>query len=235
VRNANACNRCTRSGCREQGNRRRAGFFLSLTGYGLWADTFSDASFDLNVTDPARIRINVRARKLRFVIFEGPQFPKILERFTALVGRSQLPPYWAFAPWKARDYHRNQAEVYEDIDRYRQLGLPASVILIDSPWATNYNTYVFNPKQFEDAPAMVYEIYPGTLRSIHDFEGRSIQPGAGPDNLNIRGPAAHIILRWRFRSPSRVTANGRPVPMGRTREGAMAAFDHAQTSDIRWQ
>ena len=121
-------------------------FFMSLRGYGVWVDTYSDAIFDLNVTDATHIRISVHGNKLRFLLFEGPRFPTILDRFTALAGRQRLPPYWAFAPWKARDYHRNQQEVYEDIDRYRQLGLPASVILIDSPWATNYNTYEFNPK-----------------------------------------------------------------------------------------
>ena len=134
-------------------------FFMSLRGYGLWLDTFSDATFDLNVTDATRIRIGVRGKKLRFVLFEGPRFPTILERFTALAGRQELPPLWAFAPWKARDYHRNQQEVNEDVDRYRKLGLPASVILIDSPWATNYNTYEFNPKQFDNAPEMVRHLH----------------------------------------------------------------------------
>ncbi len=134
-------------------------FFMSLRGYGVWLDTYSDATFDLNVSDAKHIRISVRAKKLRFLLFEGPEFPKILDRFTAQAGRTQLPPYWAFAPWKTRDYHRNSKEVYEDIDRYRELGLPASVILIDSPWATNYNTYEFNPKQFDDAPAMVKHLH----------------------------------------------------------------------------
>src|SRR5579872_2540260 len=42
-------------------------FFMSLRGYGLWVDTFSDATFDLNVTDATRIRIAARGKKLRFV------------------------------------------------------------------------------------------------------------------------------------------------------------------------
>lgn len=134
-------------------------FFMSLRGYGLWLDTFSEAVFDLNVTERYRVRVKVCADKFRLVLFEGPRFPLILDRFTALAGRQQLPPYWAFAPWKARDYHRNQAEVNEDIERYRQLGLPASIILIDSPWATNYNTYEFNPKQFDDAKQMIAHLH----------------------------------------------------------------------------
>lgn len=134
-------------------------FFMSLRGYGFWLDTFSDATFDLNVTEPSRIGVTVFAQRLRFVLLEGPAFPTILERFTALVGRQQLPPYWAFAPWKTRDYYRDARDVYEDADRYRELGLPASVLLIDSPWATNYNTYEFNRKQFDDPEKMIAHIH----------------------------------------------------------------------------
>ena len=47
----------------------------------------------------------------------------------------------------------------EDVDRTRELGLPASVILIDSPWTTGYNSYDFNPKQFADAPGMIRHLH----------------------------------------------------------------------------
>ncbi len=134
-------------------------FYMSLRGYGLWLDTTSEATFDLNVSDPGQILVRCSDRDLRLVLFEGPKFTAILERFTQLTGRQQLPPYWAFAPWKSRDYHRNRGEVYEDIDRYRELGLPASVLLIDSPWATNYNTYEFNPRQFDDVRSMIAHIH----------------------------------------------------------------------------
>jgi alpha-D-xyloside xylohydrolase len=141
-------------------------FYMSLRGYGLWLDTTAEATFDLNVTDADRILVRCPAARLRLVLFEGPRFPQILERFTALVGRAQLPPYWAFAPWKARDYHRNSAEVREDVDRYRQLGLPASVLLIDSPWATNYNSYDFNPRQFDDVPGLISHIHDNGFKLV---------------------------------------------------------------------
>jgi alpha-D-xyloside xylohydrolase len=134
-------------------------FFMSTTGYGFWLDTTGEASFDLNATDKNEIVVDVATAKLRIVLFTGPEFPTILDRFTAQAGRSMLPPYWAFAPWKARDYHQNQAQVKEDVDRSRELGLPVSVILIDSPWEATYNDYKFNPKQFDDAAGMVKYIH----------------------------------------------------------------------------
>ena len=100
-------------------------------------DTTGEATFDLNASDKNEIIVDVAAAKLRIVLFPGPEFPTILDHFTAQAGRALLPPYWAFAPWKARDYYQNDAQVKEDVDRNRALGLPASVIVIDSPWAND--------------------------------------------------------------------------------------------------
>ncbi len=147
------------AGVKGSGTYKPIPFFLSTTGYGLWLDTTGDATFDMNATDRDEIVVDAATAKLRIVLFEGPKFPLILERFTELAGRAILPPYWAFAPWKGRDYHQNDAQVKEDVDKTRALGLPASVIVIDSPWATTYNDYKFNPKQFDDPAAMVKHIH----------------------------------------------------------------------------
>jgi alpha-D-xyloside xylohydrolase len=134
-------------------------FYMSTTGYGLWVDTTAEATFDMNATSGTDVIVDVPAEKLRIVLFTGPEFPVILEHFTGLAGRAILPPYWAFAPWMGRDVHQNEAQVLEDVEKTRALGLPASVILIDSPWTTSYNSYKFNPKQFDDAPGMIKKLH----------------------------------------------------------------------------
>jgi alpha-D-xyloside xylohydrolase len=134
-------------------------FFMSTTGYGVWVDTTAEATFDLNASSGSDIEIAVPGEKLRVVLFTGPEFPKILEHFTGITERTILPPYWAFAPWMGRDFHQNQGQVAEDVEKTRALALPASVIVIDSPWTTSYNSYKFNPKQFDDAAAMVKHLH----------------------------------------------------------------------------
>ncbi len=134
-------------------------FFLSTTGFGLWVDTTAEAEFDMDVSSKGEIGVSVPADKLRIVVFTGPEFPRILEQFTGLTQRAMVPPYWAFAPWMGRDFDLNQTEVESDVDRMRSLGLPASVLLIDSPWATTYNSYTWNPKQFADAAGMVRHVH----------------------------------------------------------------------------
>ena len=134
-------------------------FFMVLRGYGVWVDTYAEAAFDLGMTSLDEFVVRLRDTRLRIVVFQGPQFPTILERFTGLIGRAQLPPYWAFAPWKSRNWHPDTTAVYEDLDKYRSLGLPASVLVLDSPWATNYNTFEMNRRQFADPAGMVQRIH----------------------------------------------------------------------------
>ncbi len=155
VRNASVDNAYAKGGS----SYKPAPFWMSTTGYGVWVDTTADATFDMNATSSTDVIVTVPAEKLRVVLFRGPEFPKILEQFTGLTQRAIVPPYWAFAPWMGRDFYKDDAEVREDVDRGRELGLPASVILIDSPWETSCNSYKFNPKQFSDAPAMVKHLH----------------------------------------------------------------------------
>jgi len=51
------------------------------------------------------------------------------------------------------------AAVYEDVDRYRSLGIPGDVLVLDSPWATNYNTFIMNRLQFTDPEAMIKHVH----------------------------------------------------------------------------
>ena len=141
-------------------------FFMSTRGYGLWLDTTAEASFDFNVARATDVMVSVPSERLRIVLFTDAHFPKMLEAFTKLTQRAVLPPYWAFAPWMGRDVHKSDAEVREDVERTRALGLPASVILIDSPWATAYNSYVINPKQFADIPEMVKGIHEAGFKLV---------------------------------------------------------------------
>jgi alpha-D-xyloside xylohydrolase len=134
-------------------------FFMSTTGYGLWFDTTGDATFDMNASSSTEIVVDAAAEKLRLVLFTASEFPKILDAFTALAGRSTLPPYWAFAPWLGRGDLENQAQAAEIIDRARSLGLPASVVLLEASWTAGANGITFNASSLNDVPAMAKHIH----------------------------------------------------------------------------
>jgi len=211
-------------------------FFMSTTGYGLWLDTTGEATFDLNATDKSEIVVDVAAAKLRIVLFTEPEFPAILEKFTAQAGRAIVPPYWAFAPWKARDYHQNEAQVLEDVDRTRELGLPASVILIDSPWSTAYNDYKFNPKQFDDAPGMVKHIHDEGYKLVLWHTPWINSKSDPPKEVGFAGKIAPLSENYQFAADQNLfvkNANGSPY-VGRWWKGEGSLIDFTYPKAKEW-
>ena len=78
-----------------------------------------------------------------------------LRAFLRLTGLPPVLPEWAYGHWKSRDVYDHQRDAEADYDGYREHGIPLDAIVLDSPWATQYNTWEFNPHQFPDAAGMI--------------------------------------------------------------------------------
>jgi len=83
----------------------------------------------------------------------------------------------------------------------------------------------------------VYELIGGAgaaeTRST-DFEGRVVVRGAR--SLKISGgPAARVIVRWRFGALKSATVNGVEVKAQMGADGPSVEFDHAAESVVEWE
>src|SRR6202000_2355347 len=83
-----------------------------------------------------------------------------------LTGWPALLPEWGYGFWKRRDVHEHQDDVLDDFLGFRRHHIPLDAVVIDSPWATQYNTWEFNPHQFPDAPGMVQELRADGVRTV---------------------------------------------------------------------
>lgn len=129
-------------------------FVMSSRGFGLWVDGWAPGVFDLSATGRFSTRLRFETPVLRVVFIGGPRMADVLESYTGQTGRPPVPPPWAFGLWKSRDVHHDQDSVRVDVERLRELDIPASVLVIDSPWETGYNDFVVNRRQFPDPGAM---------------------------------------------------------------------------------
>jgi alpha-D-xyloside xylohydrolase len=140
------------------GSHKPVPFFMSSRGFGVWVDSFLPGSFDLSATERFVSRLTFPGDGLRVVFFGGPDLADVLEAYTALTGRPPVPPPWAFGLWKSRDVHHDRDSVLVDVERLREHGIPASVLVLDSPWETGYNDFEVNREQFRDPEAMFARI-----------------------------------------------------------------------------
>lgn len=136
-------------------------FYMSSMGYGLLLDTTFKCIARMAVDDdPQRVSLRIASPNLSLIVFLGSSLKDILGQYTAISGRAKVPPEWAFGPWKSRDWQTaDQHGILEDIEKQVELGLPATVKLIDARWEVAYHSFRFDPKKFPSPRDMIDSVH----------------------------------------------------------------------------
>ena len=134
-------------------------FFLSSNGYGMFVHTSTPLTFDFGKSYDAHNVIYSGDENLDLFIFLGE--PKdILSEYTALTGRSPVPPLWSFGFWMSRITYNSEEQVRQVAQQLRAHNIPADVIHLDTGWfETDWrNDYRFSTSRFHDPAKMIADL-----------------------------------------------------------------------------
>lgn len=149
-----------------QGDCAPVPWIVSSRGYAVWVQTDANGTrFDLA---GERVTVSTRAHAgpLSVQLLTAPTPVSRLRAFCGLTGFPAVLPEWGYGFWKSRDVHEHQDDVLDDFDGFRLHSIPLDAIVIDSPWATQYNTWEFNPHQFPEAEWMVSKMREAGVRTV---------------------------------------------------------------------
>lgn len=82
----------------------------------------------------------------------------ILARYADAVGHAPVLPHWASGFWQSRLRYMSQEELLEVARRYRDLGLPLSVIVTDFIHWPAMGDFRFDEAEYPDPAAMIAEL-----------------------------------------------------------------------------
>jgi alpha-D-xyloside xylohydrolase len=134
-------------------------FFLSSNGYGMFVHTSAPLTFDFGKYYDAHNTIYSGDENLDLFVFLGD--PKeIVSEYTALTGRSPVPPLWSFGFWMSRVTYNSDQQVREVARQLRTHQVPADVIHIDTGWfETEWRSdYSFSPARFPDPAKLMSDL-----------------------------------------------------------------------------
>jgi alpha-D-xyloside xylohydrolase len=134
-------------------------FFLSSNGYGMFVHTSAPVTFDFGKNYDAHNVIYSGDESLDLFIFLGE--PKdILSEYTALTGRSPVPPLWSFGFWMSRITYNSEDQVRQVAEQLRAHRVPADVIHLDTGWfETDWRSdYRFSSSRFRDPAKMIADL-----------------------------------------------------------------------------
>ena len=134
-------------------------FFMSSRGYAMFVHTSTPVTFDVGAEFDAHNTIYSGDELLDIFIFLGE--PKdLLSEYTAVTGRSPVPPLWSFGLWMSRITYKSEAEVRDVAAKLRQYRIPADVLHLDTGWfETDWRgDYQFSKTRFTDPVGMIKDL-----------------------------------------------------------------------------
>lgn len=146
-------------GCETRDMYKPVPFYQSSRGYGVFLHTSAPVTLDLGYSYQEAQTAFIAGGEVDLFIMVGR--PKqLLASYTALTGRSPLPPLWSFGLWMSRITYKSEQEARQVAAKLREQDIPCDVIHLDTGWFENdwRCDYEFSPTRFENPQKMIADL-----------------------------------------------------------------------------
>jgi alpha-glucosidase len=136
-------------------------FFLALrrgVAYGVFFDNTYRSDFDFGKESEAFYSFGAEGGELNYYFFYGPHPQRVLEEFTAMVGRTPLPPLWALGYQQCRYSYYPEARVREVARTFREKKIPADAIYLDIDYQDGNRPFTIDRKLFPNFEGMIRDL-----------------------------------------------------------------------------
>jgi alpha-glucosidase len=130
--------------------------------YGVFFDNTWRSVFDMGKTDPRRYTFGADGGELNYYVFVGgaERSPaNVLHEYTALTGRTPLPPLWALGYHQSRYSYMSEDKVEEIARTFREKKIPADAIHLDIDYMDGYRVFTWNPTTFAEPKKMLADLH----------------------------------------------------------------------------
>ena len=143
--------------------------FLVVSGeqtFGLFVDYPARLTFDIGYTRMDTLTIRCEEANLYLYLIEGESAYEIVRAFRKLIGRSYIPPKFAFGYGQSRWGYVTKEDFYKVAEGYRKNHIPMDMIYMDIDYMQDYKDFTLNKKNFQDFPEFVQKMKEQNLRLV---------------------------------------------------------------------
>ncbi len=127
-------------------------FFIGLHNgltYGLFLDNTHKSYFDFGATTDDTVSwFGADAGDVNYYFFGAQSVSKIIEDYTWLTGRMEMPPLWSLGYQQCRWSYMSAAEVLNVATTFREKKIPADVMYCDIDYMDEYKIFTWNRETF---------------------------------------------------------------------------------------
>jgi alpha-glucosidase len=137
-------------------------FFVGLHGgltYGLFLDNTHKSYFDFGATTDEQMSwFGADGGDMNYYFFGAQGVAKIIEDYTWLTGRMEMPPLWSLGYQQCRWSYMSAKEVLDIAENFRKRQIPADVMYCDIDYMDKYKIFTWNKETFPDPKGMINKL-----------------------------------------------------------------------------
>lgn len=134
--------------------------------FGVFLDSGGRVEYDVGYTEPDTLTMTVDEPDYDLYIITGDGVNDICAQLRSLVGRSYIPPRWAFGFGQSRWGYTNEADIRAVLRGYRDNGIPLDAIYLDIYYLKEYADFTVDTDRFPDLPGLAASLRAEGVRLV---------------------------------------------------------------------
>ena len=118
--------------------------------FGVYIDYSSKVIFDVGYSKSDELVVSIDNENFEIYIIEGENLRAITKNFLAIIGKSYLPPKWAFGYIQSRWSYPTGEAVEEIADEFIKRDIPCDGICLDLDYMDDYKDFSLSDERFKD-------------------------------------------------------------------------------------
>ena len=126
--------------------------------FGAFFDYPGKMEFDIGYTRRDTMQIKAAKNDLTVYIITGENEKDIVKQFRGIIGRSYIPPLWAFGYGQSRWGYTTKEDFRTVAKGYRENHIPIDMIYMDIDYMQSFKDFTVSEENFPDFPEFVQEM-----------------------------------------------------------------------------
>ena len=143
--------------------------FIVISGketFGLFFDYPSTLTFDIGYTRMDTLTVSCENADLNLYVIDGESPYDIVKQFRHIIGRSYIPPKFAFGFGQSRWGYKTKEDFRKVAAGYRENHIPLDMIYMDIDYMDSYKDFTLNEEFSDDFPGFVQEMKDQHIRLV---------------------------------------------------------------------
>ena len=123
--------------------------------YGIFFDNTHKTFFNFGASNDRFSSFSADAGEMNYYFIYGKSVAQIIQNYTWLTGRMELPPLWSIAYQQCRYSYYPDTEVLSVARTFREKNIPADTIVFDIHYMDKYKIFTWDKKNFADPKGLI--------------------------------------------------------------------------------